>query len=101
MARLALGVLTWVVAGAFAASGCARTDTASPRAGPSPSPWVSRAIPEARGDVKAGADGRPQAIRYAGWSTEDYGRFRTYAYDDRRPEVAIGKAPMPAVAGDP
>ncbi|HEV8438248.1 MAG TPA: sulfur oxidation c-type cytochrome SoxA [Methylomirabilota bacterium] len=58
-------------------------------------------MPEARGDVGASADGKAMATRYAGWSTEDWSRFRTYAYDDRRPELPLATAPMPDIAGDP
>ena len=47
--------------------------------------WTSRAIPEARGEIRTEANGRRVAVRYAGWSTTDYAQFRTYAYDDWRP----------------
>jgi sulfur-oxidizing protein SoxA len=91
----------WLVAAALAA-GCASGEVSSPAPrGLPPQPWVSRALPEARGDVTTSADGRRVAVRYRGWSTEDFGRFRTYAYGDDRPEPALGSAPMPAVAGDP
>ena len=64
--------------------------------------WVSRAIPEARGEIKVGSDGRRTAVRYKGWTTRDYGAFRTYAYDDARPEPSVQKATAPAgVIGDP
>jgi L-cysteine S-thiosulfotransferase len=99
MPRRALA-LACLAAGALALSGCARADV-SPTAGLPPSPWVSRAIPEARGDVKPSPNGKAEAVRYAGWGSEDYGRFRTYAYGDTRPEIAVGRAPMPAIAGDP
>jgi L-cysteine S-thiosulfotransferase len=63
--------------------------------------WVSRAIPEARGEIKVGADGTRTAVRYAGWTTRDFGAFRTYAYDDARPEPAPQLAAAPAgVVGD-
>jgi len=63
--------------------------------------WVSRAIPEARGDVQVRADGTRHAVRYKGWSTTDYSRFRTYAYDDRTAQPAVQHgAPPPGVAGD-
>src|SRR5262245_20835420 len=51
-----------------------------------PTPWITRAIPEARGTIRAGADGKREALRYRGWSIEDFGAFRTYAYDDARAE---------------
>jgi sulfur-oxidizing protein SoxA len=63
--------------------------------------WTSRAIPEARGDMRVGPDGKRTAVRYKGWTTRDYGAFRTYAYDDARPEPSVQRAAMPAgVAGD-
>ena len=81
------------------AAGCATTgdhpDSALSR-------WTTRAIPEARGDVRVQPDGRHVAVRYAGWTTRDYGGFRTYAYDDTRPEPAVQRATPPAgVSGDP
>jgi sulfur-oxidizing protein SoxA len=64
--------------------------------------WTSRAIPEARGEIRTLPDGRRQAVRYKGWTTRDFGRFRTYAYDDQRPEVPVQKADMPKdLKGDP
>src|SRR5262249_51017833 len=64
--------------------------------------WVSRSIPEARGEIKVGADGKRIAVRYKGWSTRDFGAFRTYAYDDTRPEPAPQLGALPAGAvGDP
>src|SRR5262249_2184091 len=54
--------------------------------GPATPPWVSRAVPEARGDFNTLPDGRRQAIRSPGWTTDDFGTYRTYAYGDRRPE---------------
>ena len=52
---------------ALLAVGCA---TASDRPDYSTVPrWTSRAIPQARGDVRAEPDGRRVAVRYAGWST--------------------------------
>ena len=62
---------------------------------------ASRAIPEARGDIEARPDGTRRAVRYKGWPTTDYSRFRTYAYDDRRPEPAVQRATPPGgVVGD-
>jgi sulfur-oxidizing protein SoxA len=82
------------------AAGCAtaadRPDYASVPA------WTTRAIPEARGEVRTEADGRRMAVRYPGWTSRDYGRFRTYAYTDTRPEPPVQKVTMPAgVTGDP
>src|SRR5262249_47789625 len=99
MPRRAL-TLAWLAAGALLLGACAPADV-SPAAGLPPSPWVSRAIPEARGDVKPSANGKAEAVRYRGWGSEDFGRFRTYAYGDPRPEVAIGRTAMPAIPGDP
>jgi L-cysteine S-thiosulfotransferase len=63
--------------------------------------WTSRAIPEARGDVRTEPDGRRVAVRYRGWTSRDYGRFRTYAYDDTRPEPAVQRVSMPTgLTGD-
>ena len=80
--------------------GCA---TASERPDYSAIPrWSTRAIPEARGDVRIEPDGRHVAVRYAGWTTRDFGGFRTYAYDDARPEPQVQRAEMPVgVTGDP
>ncbi len=74
----------------------------TPVSSPAADRWVSRAIPEARGDVEVRADGTRRAVRYKGWSTTDYSRFRTYAYDDRPalPAVQHG-APPAGVTGDP
>ena len=64
--------------------------------------WTTRAIPPARGDIRTEADGRHVAVRYPGWPTTDYEKFRTYAYDDRRPEPTVSTATMPSgVVGDP
>jgi sulfur-oxidizing protein SoxA len=62
---------------------------------------VSRTIPEAKGEIRTLPDGTRQAVRYRGWTNRDFGQFRTYAYDDARPEPRPGKAPMPAAPGDP
>ena len=80
--------------------GCA---TASERPDYSAIPrWSTRAIPEARGAVRIEPDGRHVAVRYAGWTTRDFGGFRTYAYDDARPEPQVQRAEMPVgVTGDP
>ncbi len=63
--------------------------------------WTTHAIAQARGDVRVLPDGRRQAVRYAGWPTQDFGSFRTYAYDDARPDVPVSKAiPPTGVSGD-
>ncbi len=47
-------------------------------------------------------DGRRQAVRYAGWDTRDFGKFRTYRYGDTTPEIPVTRASPPAgVTGDP
>jgi len=71
-----------------------------PTGGLPPKPWVSRAIPQGRGDIKTLADGTTQAVRYAGWTSKDFSRFRTYAYDDPRPEVPVGRVSMPHIGAD-
>jgi sulfur-oxidizing protein SoxA len=64
--------------------------------------WPTRATAEARGDVRVAPDGRRVAVRYPGWSTRDFGGFRTYAYDDTRPAPPVQPAVLPAgVTGDP
>ncbi len=89
-----------VLLGALLSVGCAQTDKPS-TAGLPPAPWVSRATPEAKGEVKTQPDGKKVQVRYKGWTTEDFGQFRTYAYGDPRPEPRIGKVSPPAVKGDP
>ena len=81
------------------AAGCA---TAADRADYAAVPrWTTRATPEARGDVRIQPDGRRVAVRYPGWTTRDYSGFRTYAYDDTRPEPPVQRATMPpGVTGD-
>ncbi len=81
-------------------AGCAQGDT-RPTLGLPSAPWMTRAIPEARGEVTVLPTGARRAVRYPGWTSEDFGRFRSYAYDDLRPEVPVGTAPMPVIAGDP
>ncbi len=82
------------------ALGCAGTATEVPDYSNVPK-WTSRAVPEARGDFRVGPDGKREAIRYKGWTTRDFGAFRTYAYDDTRPEPPVQKAGPPAgVTGD-
>ena len=90
------GVLLTALLGA----GCA--STGEPRAAaPPPAPWVSRATAEAQGEVKTLPDGKKVRVRYKGWTTADFGRFRTYAYTDDRPAPPVGKVPLPAAKGDP
>jgi len=82
------------------AVGCAVTERTMPEDADTPR-WTSRAIPEARGDFRVLPDGRRAAIRYKGWTPADFGAFRTYAYDDARPEPAVLRATIPAgLSGD-
>ncbi|MBI4634724.1 MAG: sulfur oxidation c-type cytochrome SoxA [Candidatus Rokubacteria bacterium] len=93
-------VVRWIALVAFAA-GCAGTAAEIPDYSSVPR-WTSRATPEARGEVRVLADGRREAIRYRGWTTRDFAKFRTYAYDEARPEPPVQRVVMPAnVAGDP
>jgi len=85
---------------ALLSAACAQTDKPN-TAGLPPAPWVSRATAEAKGEMKTLPDGKKIQVRYKGWTTADFGQFRTYAYDDARPEPRIGKIPVPAVKGDP
>jgi L-cysteine S-thiosulfotransferase len=85
---------------ALLAIGCA-TATGRPDYSAVPR-WTTHAAPEARGDIRTEADGRRVAVRYAGWSTRDFGRFRTYAYDDARPDPSVQRVePPPGLTGDP
>jgi hypothetical protein len=45
--------------------------------------------------VRVASDGRRVAVRYAGWTTRDFGGFPHYAYDDTRPEPPVQRATMP------
>ena len=82
-------------------AGCAATAANTPNNATVPA-WTSRAIPEARGDFRPLTDGKREAIRYPGWTREDFGAFRTYAYGDTRPEPAVQRMTPPAgVVGDP
>jgi sulfur-oxidizing protein SoxA len=81
---------------ALLAGACATADH-----GPVPR-WTSRALPEARGHVRVEPDGKRVAVRYAGWTNRDFSGYRTYAYDDARPEPPVQTSAMPAgVTGDP
>jgi L-cysteine S-thiosulfotransferase len=96
MRRLVLRGLAVLVLAAGCATTGDRPDYASvPR-------WSTRAIPEARGDIRIQPDGRHAAVRYAGWTTRDYSGFRSYAYNDTRPEPPVQRVTMPSgVTGDP
>jgi sulfur-oxidizing protein SoxA len=63
--------------------------------------WTSHAIPEARGEFRVRPDGTREAMRYKGWTSRDFAGFRTYAYDDTRPEIPIVRGrPPDGVQGD-
>ena len=95
--RAALGCAALVALTA----GCARIGGDPPDAVDVPK-WTSRAIEPARGDFRVLSDGRRTAVRYPGWTTRDFGRFPTYAYDDTRSEPIVQRVTMPVgVKGDP
>lgn len=93
----------WLALGLLAA-GCAGTAAQPPDYSTVPK-WTSRAIPEARGEVKPGPDGKPAQVRYREAPfrgvSQDWSPYRTYAYDDPRPAPPVSTAAMPAVKGDP
>jgi sulfur-oxidizing protein SoxA len=92
--------LRWLAALVLAA-GCATTTSDTPDYSSIPA-WNSRAVPEARGDFRTVVNGKREALRYAGWTKQDFQRFRTYAYRDGRGEVPVQRATMPrGVKGDP
>jgi len=89
----------WVALVALSA-GCAGSTVEAPDYSGVPK-WSSRAVPEARGELRTQADGKRVAVRYPGWTTRDFDRSPTYAYDDQRSEPAVQRVTMPAgVAGD-
>jgi sulfur-oxidizing protein SoxA len=65
--------------------------------------WKSRAIPEARGEVKE-VDGTRVQVRYReepfSAMTVNYERWPTYAYTDTRTFPPPARTPMPAIKGD-
>ena len=92
-------ILRWL-ATLVLAVGCATTASDVPDYASVPA-WRTRAIPEARGDVRGAVGGKREALRYAGWSKTDFGRFRTYAYTDARSDLPVQRATMPVgVTGD-
>jgi len=94
--RRAATRLRWLPA-LLLAAGCATTGSVGPDTSA-----ATRTVPEARGDIRTLPDGTREALRYAGWPKTDYGRFRTYAYDDTRGEIAVQRGTVPAGAtGDP
>jgi sulfur-oxidizing protein SoxA len=92
-------VARWL-ASALLIVGCSAATSDAPTYPSIPS-WTTHAIPEARGDIKTLPDGKREAMRYRGWTTEDFGAYRTYAYGDARPDIAVQRVVMPAgVVGD-
>ena len=80
-------------------AGCAVVTSDVPQGGVPA--WTSRAIPEARGVIRTAPDGKRQAVRYPGWTTQDFAAFRTYAYGEVRPEPPVQRATPPAgLVGD-
>ena len=69
-----------------------------------PSGWASRAIPEARGEIRE-IDGKRVQIRYKDDAfspiTANFERWPTYAYDDKRKFPPPSRVSMPTVKGDP
>jgi sulfur-oxidizing protein SoxA len=91
--------LAWAALAALSA-GCAGTAPDVPDYSGVPR-WSSRAIPEARGELRTVPDGKRAALRYRGWTTRDFDRSPTYAYDDQRPEPPVQRVTLPAgVEGD-
>jgi L-cysteine S-thiosulfotransferase len=89
----------WVALVALS-TGCAGSTVETPDYSGVPK-WSSRAVPEARGEVRTQADGKRVAVRYPGWTTRDFDRSPTYAYDDQRSEPAVQRVTMPpGVTGD-
>ena len=85
---------------ALVSAGCAGTALDEPDYTGVPK-WASRALPEARGEVRTQADGKRVAVRYPGWTTRDFDRSATYAYDDQRPAPPVQRVTMPAgIEGD-
>ena len=94
------GLLPAVIGALLVVAGCGGAGTAAREAPTAPpGPWVSRAIPEARGEVTS-QDGTRVARRYRGWTNADFGAFRTYDRHDARPEPAVIRGAMPAGKGD-
>ena len=80
--------------------GCATVGSDVPRS--SVPAWTTRAIPEARGEIRTLPDGKRQAVRYRGWTTSDFGAFPTYAYGDTRKDPPVQRAALPpGLVGDP
>src|SRR5437588_145186 len=71
---------------------------------PAPARWTSRAIPEAKGEVKE-VDGKRIQIRYKDDAfntvTANFERWPTYAYNETKKFPPPNRIPMPAVKGDP
>jgi sulfur-oxidizing protein SoxA len=84
------------------ALGCAQPERVAEA--PKPQPWKSRAIPEAKGEIKE-VDGKRVQARYkeAPFSgvTANFEKWSTYAYDDAKKYPPPSRAPMPAIKGDP
>jgi sulfur-oxidizing protein SoxA len=70
-----------------------------------PIEWQSRAVPEAQGIVKL-VDDKPRQQRYKegpfSGVKPDWSQYRTYVYNDAKPEIPVTKAVFPKdLKGDP
>jgi len=91
--------LCWVAL-VVASAGCTGTALDVPDYGGVPK-WSTRALPEARGELRTQPDGKRVAVRYPGWTTRDFDRAATYAYEDQRSEPAVQRVTMrTGVVGD-
>ena len=91
--------LCWVALAA-ASAGCAGTAVDVPDYTSIPK-WSTRAVPEARGELRTEPDGKRIAVRYPGWTARDFDGVVTYAYEDRRSAPPVQRVTMPAgVSGD-
>lgn len=86
---------------AFLALGCAGVES---RGIATSASWKSRATPAARGDIRE-VDGKRVQVRYKEEPftlfAENFEKWPTYAYSDRRTFPPPSKVTMPAVKGDP
>src|SRR5213594_1813016 len=88
--------------GALAVLGC--VPGAERREASAPPRWTSRAIPEAKGEVKE-VDGKRVQIRYKddvfSAVTANFEQWPTYAYSETKKFPPPSRVPMPGVKGDP
>src|SRR3989454_1691926 len=95
-------VASVLVFGALAVLGC--VPGAERREASAPPRWTSRAIPEAKGEVKE-VDGKRVQIRYKddvfSAVTANFEQWPTYAYSETKKFPPPSRVPMPGVKGDP